>query len=603
MPDFSSKTSICPVERAPTRPAATTMQAWLALAALSLLLLPLLPHPTARAQAPGQNKLNVSVLDDRVSLGEFGTLIYTVTGGEARMPETIQAEGLEIVHHNNQLRAQIVQGAQTFQMTYFYRFRGFQPGTYIIPSLTTTVGRDTLTAPPVEVTIFERDQNAPPDATRSHFSRLDLSKDSFYVNELVPFTLVGFAKGRDAIDSVTRPDFSHDSFVVREFKEVHPDGAEIGSVYYSSRTLPSTLFALREGEHRLGPATVVMRVVESGGRFGVSSFFSRTTTKELATNTVNVSVKPLPRDAPLSFTGGVGRFEMSASPSTTEVAVGDPVSLEFVVTGVGNLRTMDAPVFAVPPTDLWRSYEPSKRLEDEDDSDGFSPGRAVFSRVIIPEARVASIPVFELTYFDPAAERYVTLSTDPVPITVSAESRDEGAAAFGAPPAPGDEGAAPRAPVLRPPTARHDDMLHIRTRPPRQWLARGETRGAGPAFYAVQTLLSVSFFTLLAFGVARRWKRRTAPAPGERPLTFRQAMRRLPRERGSKRRFYLTVSAALAAWRAGRPQAPPKVLEVVDRVSERCELILYGGHDDADAAVDPSEAEKLISMLKKLPPP
>jgi len=571
-------------------------------ATLAITLIAAWAPRAAEAQTPGQTKLNVSVLTDRVSLGEFGTLIYTITGGDADMPQSIEAEGLEIVHSGNQSRVQLVQGVQTIEVSHFYRFRGNTPGTYTIPPLTATVGRDTHTAPAVEVTIYERDQSAPPDATRPQFARLELPKDEFYVNEIIPFTLTGFARGRNAIDSVTMPDFSHESFVVRRFKEVRTDGAEIGNAFYSSATLPSTVFALREGQYRLGPATLGLRVVDSGGGFGASSFFSRTATREVASNTVNVTVKPLPRDAPGSFTGGVGRFDMVANPSTTDLAVGDPLSVEFVVAGTGNFQTMDAPVFAVPPHDLWRSYDPSKQLDPDEDSDGSSPGRVVFSRVIIPEARVSTLPVFELSYFDPREERYVTLATDPVPITVRPETPGGTSA-----PAPATDSAAPLAGPSAPPpapVARSEDMLHIRTRPPRQWLASGDLPKAGPLFYAAQAIFSVAFFTLLAYGLAWRWqRRRLAPPAAPQVLGFREALRRLPSERNSKRRFYLTLSAALDAWRRDQREPPPKLLDVVNRVAERCDLVLYGGLEDAEGPVEPGEAEKLIALIKKLPQP
>src|SRR5690606_24247209 len=110
-------------------------------------------------------------------------------------------------------------------------------------------------------------------------------------------------------------------------------------------------------------------------------------------------------------------------------SLGDPVTMRFEVTGSGNFKTLGAPIFAVPQTGFWKEYEASKTLEDESDSDGFNASKAVFSKVVIPEAKVDTIPPFELAFFDPEKEEYVVLRTDPVPVVVRDDANSRSPAA------------------------------------------------------------------------------------------------------------------------------------------------------------------------------
>mgnify|MGYP000909759320 CR=1 FL=1 len=569
-----------------------------------LLLLPLaVAAQTPDPSAPTDNTLTVNVLRDRIGIGEIGQLFIKLRNAEATLPERIDATGLEILFSGQQSSVNIVNGAQSVETTYFYRFRGNEPGTYTIPEfeirLRTRQGESVAKTRPLVVTIAENElSDSALDATKPYFGKLELKRDTFYVNELVPFTLTAYARGRNAINDVVSASLEHESFVIKGFREVRTDGAEVGNSYYSSAVIPSHLFALKPGSHRLGPAEIAVRVIDSGSGFGgLSSFFQRTATREMVTNTVNLTVKALPSDAPASFTGGVGSFELTAQPSTTSLGIGDPLTIEFEVSGIGNLRTMGAPVFTVPPTGIWKTYDARKKLEDDEDSDGFRAGKVRFSQVLIPEARTETIPEFQLSYFDPAKEQYVTLKAGPFPVTISQSSSPSSSAS---PAITFPAGGGDAAPAARRPEPAFADVLHIRTTPPR-WIAAdgiGKTRAS---FWIVQALLSAAFCTVAGFG-ATRWfaalkRRRLTPVP---EISFSRAVKRLPRPGSSRREFFHAVAEALDAWRREHPAPPPRIVEALDRLSARCDTVLYSGQGGTDAPVSAAEAEECAKFLHHL---
>lgn len=564
---------------------------------IGLLLLPgILP---LAAQTPADSGVSINVLSNRVALGEISQLIIKITNGEAELPQAIEAPGLEIIFSGSQSAIKIINGVSSAETTYFYRFKGDTAGTFTIPAIEVGIKGKTVMTRPIEVTIFERDQSdVDIDATKPFFGKLELTKDEFYVNEIVPFTLNVYVRGRNAISDVTAAKLENESFVFKGFRDVRTDGADVGNVYYSSAVIPSTLFALKPGQHRLGPAEIGVRVLDAGSGTGLSAFFQRNTPRDMVTNTVNVTVKPLPENAPASFTGGVGVFEIAAKASTTTVALGDPISMEFLVTGIGNLQTMSAPVFGIPQTGIWKSYEANKELSNEGESDGFSMGRVKFSQVIIPEAKTDTIPTFLLTYFDPSKAEYVTLRTDPIPISVSNDRTTEPPAAIQFP--AGTEAADAPGSVTKPNPA-FTDVMHIRTGSPR-WVASAGSGKPGFAFYAAQAFFSIILFTVIGSGVMR-WIRHLRERRSGRhaSLSFARALRQLPGAGSPRRDFFHAVSGALNQWRKEHPEAPAEVLKVMDRVSERCATVLYSGMGEADTPVSGVEVAEFEALLKKLP--
>lgn len=565
-----------------------------------LLAAPLAAQTPVASSAPTDDSLTVNVLSNRVGVGEIGQIFIKVRNGEATLPERIDVEGLDVTFSGQRSSINVVNAVSTVETTYFYRFRGDKPGTFTIPEFEIRIagrgGERVARTRPLVITIVENDGSATAavDATKPYFGKLELVRDTFYVNELVPFTLTAYVRGRNAIHDVVSASLEHESFVMKGFREVRTDGAEVGSSYYSSAVIPSHLFALKPGSHRLGPAQVAVRVLDSDSGFGFSSLFQRTVTREMVTNTASVTVKPLPSGAPASFTGGIGTFELSARPSITTLGVGDPVSMEFEVTGTGNLRTMAAPVLSVPQNDIWKTYEANKTLNDEEDSDGFRAGKVRFSQVLIPEARVESIPEFQLSYFDPTKEEYVTLKAGPFPITMTQTTAVETPAEASSP-------TEDPSPAAKRPEPSFSDVLHIRTGEPR-WIAVGDLGKTGPLFWIVQALCSAAFCTVLGFGLAR-WlavvRQRSAVLP--ETLPFSRAVKRLPPSGSSRLEFYHAVARALAAWRREHPDAPSQADEILGRVSERCDAVLYSGQADADGPIAAAEAEEFVQLLRRLP--
>ncbi len=146
-----------------------------------------------------------------------------------------------------------------------------------------------------------------------------------------------------------------------------------------------------------------------------------------------VDVLALPAaDQPASFTGAIGRFDVSASVSAPKVAISEPVTLRVVVGGEGDLDRVD--VAGVASSDDWKAYPPKASLEPATKG---ARARKVFEQVLVPRhGGVLFVPAVSLSAFDPALSRYTTHETKPLTVMVDGPVTPISVALTGAPGAP-----------------------------------------------------------------------------------------------------------------------------------------------------------------------
>ena len=128
--------------------------------------------------------------------------------------------------------------------------------------------------------------------------------------------------------------------------------------------------------------------------------------------TVEVRSAP-PEGRPESFTGAVGQFDFAATVSPIQARVGEPITLTLSVDGVGTLDDIGPPKIERirEVVDGFKTYEATE--------ESTSTGRR-FSYSLRPlKAGIESFPPVEFSYFDVDKEEYVSISTDPIPVTVT----------------------------------------------------------------------------------------------------------------------------------------------------------------------------------------
>lgn len=138
--------------------------------------------------------------------------------------------------------------------------------------------------------------------------------------------------------------------------------------------------------------------------------------KKIQAPGIEIQVDPLP-ERPANFSGGVGKFNVSAQLDKTETKANDPISMRIIVSGTGNLKLIKQPVVNLPKD--FDKYEPKVTDKSKLTTNGIE-GSMVYDLLIVPRHQGQyEIPPVEFTYFDTAENAYKTVKSESFTLDVA----------------------------------------------------------------------------------------------------------------------------------------------------------------------------------------
>lgn len=536
-------------------------------------------------QAPAQTVgVSVSVTPRRIGVGDEAMVLLKVINGKASdLPQTVTADGLKItLLPDTNSSYKMINGVTSSEIHYYYRVIGEREGRLTVPPIPLSVnGQATVTDPLTLEVIKRKPGDLTLDASKPYFLRLECAQTEIYEGQSVPIKITVYS--RSNINQINPPDVQvSDNGQLKAFaKELEQTNVDIDGYTFITASLSGEVTGLRPGELLLGPANMGVKLMESNdlmGGFG-RSLFTQSVLRQLASNALTLQVMPLPAEGrPASFrSGSVGAFEVALEASPKELQAGDPLSIELTVSGVGNLDSVEAPLFQPANAEDWRVFEPKKTVVGGRDG---KPGQAIFSQVVIPRRPVTELPSFEFGFFDPKTAAYGVRRTQPVPLRVTQDAALTAAAPGGnggapQPLIPGAPGTARMAPLDKP-RPDYPDILHISSLPlklappPRPVLA---TNG----FWLAQIPPALALFGLAGWGAWRRLRESSTHRPRKAmPENYRTLRHRLdePGVRASRLAFLQAAAACLDHLRS-QPHSP-EVGRDLGHLNARIQQELYG---------------------------
>lgn len=193
-----------------------------------------------------------------------------------------------------------------------------------------------------------------------------------------------------------------------------------GQTYQSIVLKRVALFPTRPGTLRVDPLQIETEAYATERRTAPAprSGFRPVT---FASDAVRVRAEPLPPGAPPSFRGAVGQFDLDVRVSADSVRVGEGVRVRVTVRGEGNFATMEPPAFAPPAA--FGVYDPTEKTQ-VDRGGTVVRGTKTFEYVLVPrENGRFTLPPVTLATFDPRAERYETMQSEPRTLHVTGEAQ------------------------------------------------------------------------------------------------------------------------------------------------------------------------------------
>ncbi|PYJ28041.1 MAG: hypothetical protein DME90_08865 [Verrucomicrobia bacterium] len=324
-------------------------------------------------------------------------------------------------------------------------------GRFTIPPQTIRVGNNSLPTPELTLNVADapgRSSGARPSrGTQSQsvrasdlvFAELVVPKKTAFVGEIVPVQIrMGFDP-RVRPRLIEPPEITGQGFTAQKLQEGGQNSETINGRPYDVVTYKTAIAAARAGKFEVGPVKARAQVLVPRARsaprprsrspfdlFDLNDpfsdpFFSNPFAQmgerrdvEIKSEPVALEVKPLPPNAPPSFSGAIGNFTMTTDAKPNSVQVGDPITVTTAISGRGNFDRVNAPV--VEDERGWHKYPPSSKFK-QDDEVGIS-GTKTFEMVLSPNEKKQSLPLLAFSYFDPVKEQYVTLHSETIPITV-----------------------------------------------------------------------------------------------------------------------------------------------------------------------------------------
>jgi BatD DUF11 like domain len=538
----------------------------------------------ARADSPS---VTAVLSNSEAIVGETVELQIKVTGpGDARPPEEISIDGLEIHSTGTSRQFEIHNFSTSSSVTYNYTILPLRAGRFTIPPQTVRAGGKILRTPELALNVADA-PNRPPPTTRPGrsaqsqstnagdlvFAELIVPKKTAYVGEIVPVQIrMGF-DARVHPRLTEPPDITGQGFTAQKLQQSSQNLETINGRPFEVVTFKTAIAAARAGKFEIGPVKAKAQVVVPRRRNAPRSrspydlfdlddpfsdpFFSNPFAQfgerrdiQITSEPVALEVKPLPPNAPPSFSGAIGSFTMATDAKPKSVQVGDPITVTTTISGRGNFDRVNAPL--VEDDRGWHKYPPSSKFK-QDDEVGIS-GTKTFEMVVSPNENKQSLPVLAFSYFDPTKEQYVTLHSDATAITVQggAVAPNVAAQPRSSSPATAAQGRPPVSNSTKP-----QDILYQLTEPSRT-VESFEPLYTRRGFWVAQSLPLAALLVFAGWKIRRaRLDDREARRIGALQHEAAELMHKLRRDDASPREYYAEASrvvrlkAALASRNRG----------------------------------------------------
>ncbi len=329
---------------------------------------------------------------------------------------------------SQQISQSWVNGRSSFQKIYSYILQPAQKGSVIIKQAAIEYNGQIYKTNPIKVTVTnavaqERDPNDRPQGSGNELLQLvaEVSKTNPYLNEpiTVVYKLYFNGIGVTGFKEVAKPkynDFWNQNIEVKQL--AIEEGNFQGQRCYYVVLKKTILYPQKSGKLTIEPFSLDIGVqLPTNRRDMFGQMIITEDNKIVSAGARTINVKPLPETGkPESFTGAVGKFNFTVTPTKTTLKSGESLDLIVSATGNGNMKLFTLPKPVVP--NALEMYDP---VHDENVSTALSgmSGRITDKYTIVPQYKGKyAIKPMSFSYFDLSSGSYRTITTKEIMIDV-----------------------------------------------------------------------------------------------------------------------------------------------------------------------------------------
>jgi len=339
-------------------------------------------------------------------------------------------EGFRIVGGPSQQVSQSwINGRSSFNKSYSYFLLPTQKGALTIRQATVEINGQIYKTNPIKINVTAaveqpRDPNEEPQISAEDAIHLvaEISKGNPYVNE--PITVVyklffsyniGITNWRE-LNKPKYNDFWSQNIDIKQL--VAEEGRYKGEKYRYIVLRKTVLYPQKSGKLEIEPLSLDIDVQVPTNRrniFGQVQLVEDN--KRVSAGSKTITVRPLPEAGkPEGFSGAVGKFNFTVTPSKTNLKNGESLDLKVAVSGTGNLKLFTLPRPVVPSS--IELYDPVHNEKIQTPLSGMN-GQISDLYTIIPQFK-GKYPIkpMSFSYFDLGSGRYKTITSPEIMINV-----------------------------------------------------------------------------------------------------------------------------------------------------------------------------------------
>jgi hypothetical protein len=310
---------------------------------------------------------------------------------------------------NTSTSTTIINGQVSSSYSMSYTLMASKKGVYTIGPASINVGRDVLRSNSLRVKVVEGTQAS---GEEDLFVRAELDRDTAYVGQQVVLSLKLYSRVNvERFDELSQPQYD-DIFVKNLPRFSRRSSIEVvNGVQYTTQILRRiALFPQKSGKFDLGSYVIRLGIPDPSQRRTGFFFTTRLQSRDVRTNEVSFEVFTLPRPKPVSFSGGIGKYEVQMKSDRTRLSTDDALSLTVTIQGDGDERGLSAPDLNLGEDfETYDANELSSRSSPTEDRDVFTKN---FEYLIVPKKAGSLWLAPEFSFFDPDSMDYQTVIID-----------------------------------------------------------------------------------------------------------------------------------------------------------------------------------------------
>jgi len=349
--------------------------------------------------------------------------LQVIDGSLAGVPSLPVGDGLQATYQGQSSSFSWVNGKSTRITAYDFSVSALEEGSWTVGPVRVQSETEVISSGEITLEVGARGEGEAGAAAGGVVGVL--SDDRPWLGETVLYTLE-YRHTEPLLDVRWSPP-DYDGFVQERVAEAAQRRFDrtVDDVTVGILEIVQPLVAVGEGSRTVSPAIVtgIFRAEQRQRRRGRRDLFedfgltTNVREEQLNSSALPLQIRPLPDEGrPADFSGLVGRFSLDVRPSATQVALGESLTLDVRLVGSGTLAGFELPPPAEDPA--YRAYDDEIEVQAQV-RDGSFRAQARLKRAIVPAAEgVLEVPGISLSVFDPEAEAYTTITSDPLKIDV-----------------------------------------------------------------------------------------------------------------------------------------------------------------------------------------